>query len=68
MSGPRWTQNPVESGAYWMQYKDADPDICWFHNGLVWFQPPLPGDKLTVRDYAELGCRFYGPIQKPPQD
>jgi hypothetical protein len=63
-----WTDKPEATGAYWMQYQDARPDICWVHDGRVWFAPESSLDYSQVAEYAELGCRFYGPLPAPPSD
>jgi hypothetical protein len=61
---PCWTKTPPVTGVYWFQFMDARPDICWVHQGSVWFAPQYGSDHNTVSYYAELGD-FFGPLPYP---
>lgn len=62
-----WTNNPTETGAYWMQVKGLTPDLAWLDNGNIWFPGPFSeGKRNRVAWYAERGAMFYGPLDQPP--
>lgn len=54
-----------KTGAYWMHYGEAEPTVCWIHQGKVWFAPSVTADYKYVVDYTERGCEFDY-IEIPP--
>lgn len=62
-----WTDDPKATGAYWFGIGTASADICWIHNGMVWFAPRMPSDFRRVVDFAKYGKCFYGPLEQPPE-
>jgi hypothetical protein len=65
MSNPQWTQTPTELGAYWYQYLNYAPDICWFNPETrmlsFTFGPPMRLEELPAwKSY------LFGPLSKPP--
>lgn len=59
-----WIKDPVETGAYWAARFPAGAELCWIHEGRIWFAPTMPLDFRSVFEYQQYGFKFM-PIERP---